>query len=387
MLYRGGTSRGPLFQASTLPAEPAHRDAALLALMGSPPLPLPGLPAAAAASSATAGPPSAPNPTAPPAGVTQLDGLGGGSAVTSKAVSVGPTQQPGCDVEYQVFEVGCSSPTVDASIDCGNMLAAVGPFAILAQLVPARDPETCVRIHSLNTGARIDACVPTPGGRLAERSGRPQAAAGMPATGINVALSFLAPVGTTCGALLPTGRPMDLVDGTRVSCVDLSMPLVLVHSHDLGKSGYESKAELDADGALMHRLEQLRRGAALKMGLGNVAGHVMPKICLVAPPRADGNLCARYIVAPFKSDCHPTLALTGAMCLAGAAITPGTVAAQVAKRLAPTAASQRVCIEHPAGALEVALTLDSSGAGPARIVRASFVRTARRLAEGYAYLP
>jgi 4-oxalomesaconate tautomerase len=386
MLYRGGTSRGPLFRRSALPCVTAARDARLLALMGSPALPPTPLRATPKATGVVPCP-SAPTSDGAARGVAQLDGLGGGRSVTSKAVSVGRSLQPDCDVDYQVFEVGCSSPVVETSIDCGNMLAAVGPFAIRDGLVAACDPETRVRIYSLNTAARIEARVPTPGGHLIEHSDCPVSAAGMPGTGINVALSFLAPAGTTCGALLPTGQPMDRVDGTELSCVDFSMPMVLVNSHDLDKSGYESKAELDADHTLMRRLEQLRRGAALKMRLGDVTGRIMPKICLVAPPRADGNLCARYIVAPFDSDCHPTMALTGAMCLAGAAVTPGTVAAHVARHLTPVAASLRVRIEHPAGALDVYLDIHADGAAPAHILRATFERTARLLADGVAYLP
>ena len=295
VLMRGGTSRGPYFLASDLPSEPAERDEVLLQVMGS-------------------------------GHELQVDGIGGGHPLTSKVAIISPSKVPGADVDYLFAQVNVRERFVDTSPNCGNMLAGVGPFAITRGLVQAHDPVTSIRIYNRNTGKIIEAVVQTPGA-IVTYDGDARVD-GVPGTGAPIVLNFLDAAGAKTGKLLPTGNPVDVIDGIEVSCVDLASPLVFVRAADLGKTGYESKRELDADPALIARIEPLRRAAALRMGLGDVSGKVLPKFAIVAPPRNGGTLAARYFV-PWN--CHSAFAVTGALCLGAAARIPGTVAYEVAR--------------------------------------------------------
>lgn len=380
MLFRAGTSRGPLFLKSALPASAAQRDEVLLGLMGSSPAQTSDRPAAPSPLQAGLLPPPGASllPRAAQAlGVPQVDGLGGGQTVTSKVLVVNESSHPGVDVDYLVCEVDPRHPRVETSIDCGNMVAAVAPFAIAQGLTTETPPHTTVRIRSENTGALVEATLPAPIDAPAQGDGQPR-------TGTPVMVSFLDPGGTTCGTQLPTGAPTDWLEGTPVSCVDISMPMVIVEAAVLGKTGYESKVELDADKVLMGRLESLRQGAAARMRLGNVENKVMPKICMVAPPRWGGDITARYMVAPFNCDTHATMAITGALCLGGSALIEGTVAHGLVEPAGPHGV-RTLFIEHPAGRLPVRIESHRTPERLLRITRASYARTARLLAEGVVY--
>ena len=346
LLMRGGTSKGPYFLEQDLPADPELRDRVLLAVMGSP-------------------------------DVRQIDGIGGGDSLTSKVVIVGRSSRPGIDLEYLFAQVAVGKGAVDTAPNCGNMLAGVGPFAIARGLVAARDPVTTMRIYNRNTGKIIESIVQTPGGAVTyDGAARVD---GVPGTGAPIVLNFLDAAGAKTGKLLPTGKPMDVIDGIEVSCVDLASPLVFVRAADLGKTGHESKRELDADPDLVARIEPLRRKAALAMGMGDVAGKVLPKFAIVAPPARDGTLAARYFV-PWN--CHSAFAVTGALCLGAAARIPGTVAHAVARADEPGV----VVIEHPAGALETRMLTRDDGSGVPVFERAGIVRTARPLLEGVVHI-
>jgi len=346
MLMRGGTSKGPFFLEDDLPREARLRDRALLAVMGSP-------------------------------DVRQIDGIGGGDSLTSKVVIVGRSTRPGIDLEYLFAQVGVGEGAVDTAPNCGNMLAGVGPFAIMRGLVQACDRETPMRVYNRNTGKVIEAVVQTPGAVLTyEGNARVD---GVPGTGAPIVLNFLNAAGAKTGKLLPSGNAVDLIDGIEVSCVDLASPLVFVRAADLGKTGYETKRELDADVDLIARIEPLRRKAALRMGLGDVSGKVLPKFAIVAEPRDGGNIAARYFV-PWN--CHSAFAVTGALCLGAAALIPGTVAHGVANRDEPGV----VVIEHPAGSLETRISVRRDGPGVPIFERAGIVRTARPLLEGVVHV-
>lgn len=340
---RGGTSRGPFFLEQDLPAEPAARDRVLLAAMGSPHL-------------------------------LQLDGLGGGNSLTSKVAIVSRSSRPGADVDYLFAQVAVERAHVDLSPNCGNMLAAVGPFAIEAGLVPAADGETLVRIHNRNTGSLIEAAVQTPGGIVAYDG--TTAIDGVAGTAAPIKLSFLDAVGSKTGALLPTGLAREAIDGVSVTLVDYATPMLLLRAADLGLAGDETPAELDANAVLLARLEQLRREAGRRMGLGDVAGRVIPKVGVLSPARRGGSLTSRY----FTPDrCHRSHAVTGALCIAAASRLAGSVAAEISS---PEAGSL-VTVEHPSGAIQVDLALDAAG----QVARASLVRTARRIFEGNVIVP
>lgn len=349
LLMRGGTSKGPFFLSSDLPQDTALRDRVLLSVMGSP-------------------------------DARQIDGIGGADTLTSKVAIITPSSRPGVDVDYLFAQVSVDAAMVDISPNCGNMLAGVGPFAILRGLVPAADPVTCVRIFNVNTGKMIEAQVPTPGGEVTfEGDTRID---GVPGTGAAIVLNFLDAAGAKTGCLLPTGNVVDVIDGIEVSCVDFSVPVVFMAAASLGKTGYETKQELDADKAMLVRLEAIRREAGRRMGLGDVSQTVVPKVVLTAPPRQGGTISSRYFV-PWN--CHAAHAVTGTLCVAAAAYLPGSIAARDA-RLDATQSGQ-ITVEHPSGQLEAQVTLKGfTASGMPEIERVGIVRTARLLFSGEVYV-
>ena len=348
VLMRGGTSRGPFFLASDLPADPQTRDAVLLAVMGSP-------------------------------HEYQVDGIGGANPLTSKVAIISKSQHPEADVDYLFAQVLINEKLVDTKPNCGNMLVAVGPFAIEAGLVPAKHPETVVRIYNVNTEALVESIVQTPGGRVSYEGDA--AIDGVPGTAAPVKLNFKSAVGAVTGKLLPTGRPLDKIDGVDVSCVDMAMPMVLMPAEQLGKTGHETAAELDADKALFVRMEAIRRKAGEMMGMGDVSRMVVPKIGLLTAPRKGGTITSRYFV---PTSCHKAHAVTGTVCVASACAIPGTVAERIASL---TAAPQGVVrIEHPSGMIAIDLDVEL-GKQPPVIRRAALIRTARRLFDGHVYVP
>jgi len=347
VLMRGGSSKGLFFAAPDLPADATVRDRLLLQVMGSPDL-------------------------------RQIDGLGGGDEQSSKVVIVSASGREGFDVEYLFAQVSVERDVVDTMPNSGNMLSGVAPFAIARGLVEARHPETIVRIFNVNTGRRVEACVQTPGGQITYEGARAQD--GVPGTAAPIVLRFHEPAGSRTGQLLPTGNAVDVVDGIAVSCVDFANPIVLVLASSLRKTGHETKDELDVDRPFLAVLETLRRGAARRMGMGDVAGAGLPKIALLAPPAHGGTVASRYF-AP--GHCHTAYALTGALCVAAACNVPGSLAAQIAN---PEAGDiETVRIEHPSGFLETRCELGPRGAdGLPVIASGSIVATARPLFTGMA---
>jgi len=348
VLMRGGTSRGPYFLASDLPAEASRRDAVLLSVMGSP-------------------------------HVLQIDGIGGANTLTSKVAIVSRSQQPGADVDYLFAQVSVNEAFVDTKPNCGNMLAGVGPFAIEAGLVRAGDPTTVVHIYNVNTQTLIDAVIQTPGGRV-EYAGDTRID-GVTEPAAPIKLTFLDALGAVTGRLLPTGNLLDSIQDVEATCIDMAMPLVIMAAEAFGKTGRETPQELDADRALMQRLEAIRLEAGKRMGMGDVSRLVVPKPALVSRPAQGGNIASRYFT---PHACHKTHAVTGALAVATAAVLPGTVANRY---LEPKGFTGGVLgIEHPSGRIDVDLVTDCSGAAPV-VERASFVRTARRIFEGVVYVP
>ncbi len=348
LMMRSGTSRGLYFRASDLPQDGATRDAVLIAAMGS-------------------------------SDPSQIDGAGGGTSVASKVAIVSPSTHPGADVDYLFAQVGVETATVDTAPSCGNILAGVGPFAIENGYVTAADGETAVRVRNVNTGALVECVVQTPN-RQVTYSGD-TAIDGVPGTAAAIRLGFRNIAGGKTGHLLPTGAVRDTVCGVPVSCVDLAMPMVLVAAASLGKSGYETKEALDADTALLERLEAIRRAAAKRMGLGDVSGSVVPKIAMLAAPRGADGISSRYFV---PDRCHAAHAATGAICIAGAALIEGTIANTLYAPAADAPFSVRV--EHPKGAIEIGLQVCGRGSA-AEIAAAFLVRTARPIFVGQILVP
>ena len=231
IFMRGGTSRGLYFNKADLPEDRSLWDGILLAAFGSP------------------------DPR-------QVDGVGGTTSVTSKTCIISPSEREDCDVDYFFAQVSVDDASVDYGPTCGNMLAGVGPYAIETGLVPVEDGETRVRIHQVNTGGKVEAVIQTPGGHV-EFEGD-AAIDGVPGTGAPILLNFMDAIGSYTDQLFPTGKPMEQIDGIDVTLVDAAMPVMIMRAEDIGKTGYETAAELAADDAFFARVSS--RCAAKRAG-------------------------------------------------------------------------------------------------------------------------
>jgi len=348
MVMRGGTSKGLYFLADDLPAEAAARDALLLAVMGSP-------------------------------DARQIDGMGGAHPLTSKVAVVSPGTE-GADVDYRFLQVVVDEAVVTDRQNCGNLLAGVGPFALERGLVapPSDAADTMpIRIRMLNTGGLATATVALGAGR--PRYDGDTAISGVPGTGAPIRLDFEGVAGSSCGALLPTGQVTDDVAGLTVTLVDNGMPVVVLRAADLGITGYETCAELEANEDLRTALERVRVAAGPLMGLGDVRSTTVPKLALVAPPQATGALATRTFI-PHR--CHDAIGVLGAVSVATAALLPGGPAAEVAR----LDGSDTVTLEHPTGTFDAAVVLAPGADGGTPVVeRAGILRTARKLMDGLVF--
>jgi 2-methylaconitate cis-trans-isomerase PrpF len=353
---RGGTSRCLVFHEEDLPHTGPARDRILLAALGSP----------------------------DPYG-RQLDGLGGGISSLSKACIIAPSRHPEAEVDYTFAQVDVRSPVVDYRGNCGNCSSAVGPFAIDEKLVEATGTETTVRILNTNTQKIILAHVPVSEGEAAVEGDFELA--GVAGRGARIALDFLDPGGAGTGRLLPSGHAREVIGGVEASLVDATNPVVFVRAADLGLAGTETPMAIDADRALMARLEGIRTDAAERMGIPGSAA--VPKIALVAPPgdftaldglayrAADVDVLARVIS---MGNCHRAVPLTVAMCLAVAARLPGSLVHESAS------VTGDVRLGHPSGVLPIDATVGMRDGEP-WAERVTVYRTARRLMEGFVRVP
>jgi 4-oxalomesaconate tautomerase len=346
---RGGTSKGPFFLPHSLPSSIELRDRVLLSIMGSP-------------------------------DIRQIDGLGGADSLTSKVALVGPSTRPDADVDYLFLQVVVNEPRVDASQNCGNMLAGVGPFAIENGLVPITGDRTRVRIHMVNTQSIAIAEIQTPGG-VVQYSGN-ATIDGVPGTAAPILLDFLDIAGSSCGALLPTGNPIDVIEGVEATLIDNGMPVVVMRAADLGKTGAESPAELEADKQLKARVEAIRLVAGHRMNLGDVTRKTVPKMCLVSPPREGGTIATRNFI---PHTVHKAIGVFGAVSVATACMVSGSVTAGIAQ-LEGSGRSRRLNVEHPTGYFTVEMDVESDGRS-IKVERAALLRTARKILSGQAFVP
>lgn len=340
MWMRGGTSKGGYFLASDLPTDITSRNAILLRVMGSP------------------------DPR-------QIDGMGGADPLTSKVAVIKPSERPDADVDYLFLQVFVDQAIVTDAQNCGNILAGVGPFAVERGLVEARSAETEVRIFMENTGQIACARVATPGGRVSYVGDA--SIDGVPGSSAPVPVTFEGIAGSSCGALLPTGNTVDIIDGAEVTLIDNGMPVVVVRAEDMGITGLESREALEADPELRARLESLRLQAGPMMNLGNVAEKTVPKMTMVSKPMSGGALSTRTFI-PHR--CHSSIGVLGAVSVATAVVLPGSPADAVAN--AQKGSRMVVSVEHPIGEMTVILDLDHAG----QVVSAAVLRTARKLFDG-----
>ncbi|MEH0194268.1 4-oxalomesaconate tautomerase [Caulobacter sp. CCNWLY153] len=346
LIFRGGTSKGLYFHAKDLPADPKLRDQVLLAAIGSP------------------------DPR-------QIDGMGGADSLTSKVAILSPPSRPDADIDYLFLQVSVAEALVSDRQNCGNILAGVGPYAIETGLLPATGEHTDVRIFMRNTDGLATAKIQNPGGRVnyagdCRIDGVPGASAPIPITFADVA-------GSSCGALLPTGNAMDVIEGVEVTLIDNGMPVVVVRAADLGVRGDEPPAELEANATLRAKVEAIRLKAGRLMNLGDVTNATVPKVTLVSPPTAGGALSTRSFI---PHTVHKAIGVFGAVSVATAACLPGSVAASVAV-LPDTGGELTVSVEHPTGEFTALLTRSPEG----EVVSAALLRTARLLMAGQVFVP
>ena len=344
MWMRGGTSKGGYFLADDLPADTAARDAFLLRVMGSP------------------------DPR-------QIDGMGGADPLTSKVAVVKKSAREGIDVDYLFLQVFVDQAIVTDAQNCGNILAGVGPFAIERWLVAPESDETRVAIFMENTSQVAIATVQTPGGPEGYKvtyEGNTRID-GVPGSHAPIPLEFRDTAGSSCGALLPSGNAVDVVNGVPVTLIDNGMPCVVMKAADLGITGYEDREWLDANADLKAKVEAIRLAVGARMNLGDVAEKSVPKMMLVAPPRSGGAICVRSFI-PHRA--HATIGVLGAVSVATACLVPGSPAAEVA--VIPPGPRKTLSVEHPTGELSCVLEVSDTG----EVVSAALLRTARKLMDG-----
>lgn len=343
MWMRGGTSKGGYFLKEDLPVDTAARDAFLLGVMGSP------------------------DPR-------QIDGMGGADPLTSKVAVVAKSTREGIDVDYLFLQVFVDQAIVTDAQNCGNILAGIGPFAIERGLVAATGDETRVAIFMENTGQVAVATVRTPGGKVTYAGDA--AIDGVPGTHAPVPLEFRDTAGSSCGALLPSGNAVDVVNGVPVTLIDNGMPCVVMKAQDVGITGYEDRDWLDNATELKARIEAIRLAVGEHMNLGDVKEKSVPKMMLVAPPKNGGAVTVRSFI-PHRA--HATIGVLGAVSVATACLIPGSPAAEVA--VIPDGVRKTLSVEHPTGEMSCVLETDDTGA----VRTAALLRTARKLMDGVVF--
>jgi len=343
MWMRGGTSKGGYFLADDLPADPAARDALLLRIMGSP------------------------DPR-------QIDGMGGADPLTSKVAVVRASRRAGVDVDYLFLQVAVDRPVVSDAQNCGNILAGVAPFALERGLAAAQEGKTLVRVFMENTGQLAELTLQTPGKRVCYNGDT--AIDGVPGTAAAIEIVFRDAAGSSCGALLPTGQPVDVIDAVDCTLIDNGMPSVIMDARAFGLTGDESPAALEGMANLRGALEAIRLKAGPMMNLGDVAAKTVPKMVLVSPARSGGAITTRSFI-PHRA--HKAIGVLGAVSVGTACLLP----AGPARRLATpgTGNPRRLAVEHPTGSFTVIATLSDDGA----VVASGVLSTARKLADGVVF--
>ena len=369
-IYRGGTSRGVFFHENDLPYSQAVRTQILLNIFGSP-------------------------------DKRQINGLGGATSVTSKAMIIGPSRDRSCGVEMLFGQVSIDAPLVDWGGTCGNLTSAIGPYAIDRGIVPAIAPVTDVEIYNVNTHKRVLAHVPVRDGRALTQGDF--AIPGVPGTGARIDLEFLEPAGSFSGHLLPTGRPRESVqldDGRSftVSIVDAGNPVVFCYASELKMRGTELPAELEARRDVMETLEAIRSVACERLGI--VASRAeatkkspgLPKIGVFSAATEYDTLNGRRMKVSeldivgrllTMQTAHPSYMGAGAICTGAAAMVNGTIVNELCG--AEGRSTGRIRIGHPQGVMDVSVKAALQD-GSVKIASATIARTARRIMEGVAYV-
>ena len=349
-LVRGGTSKGAFFLKENLPKEVSDDKTKLFELM----LKVIG----------------SPDPK-------QIDGIGGGTFVTSKVAIVSPSDREDIDVDYKFLQVMVSEAVVDDKPTCGNILSGVGVFALENGLVPIGDPTTKVTIYDINTGATIIQHIPTPNKIITYKGDF--SIAGVLNTSAPIDINFFNIAGGKTGSYLPTGNVIDNFDGIESTCLDVSMPVVFLRAEDVGVTGYEDAPTLDGNTKLFETLFSIREQASIAMGLGSAKDSVIPKIAIIGTPKQGGDINIRYFT---PANCHTAIALSAGFCLSTGCFIPGTLMHQIYPQTLKTG-SFTVNIENPSGITPISVHFPHNDITS---VEGATSRTARILFDGFVYI-
>ena len=351
MQFRGGSSKGLFFTANDLPRHEKERDRIILAAM----------------EGVGQGDPR------------QIDGLGGATSLTSKVAIVSKSENPAADLDYLFLQVVIGKGQVSATQTCGNILAGVLPFAIEAGMIAAGNITTTAKVNIVNTGGICEVTVETPDGNM-NYTGKVKVD-GVPGTAAPIICNYVETVGATCGALLPTGNIIDIIDGIEVTCIDNGMPEVIIRANDLSITGYELPDELNANEVLKKRVESIRLQAGPLMNLGNVKDKTIPKMCIVSPPVKGGAMNTRTFIPHV---CHEAIGVLGAVSAASAILLKGSVAEGVAD--VNDSGKSLISVEHPTGEFSIRFETGFEN-DQLTFYKSGVIRTARLLSKGELYIP
>ncbi|MDI9869734.1 4-oxalomesaconate tautomerase [Flectobacillus roseus] len=349
MHFRGGSSKGLFFLKKDLPEDESLRNQYLIA----------------AIEGTTQG------------DSRQIDGLGGGSSLSSKIAIVSPSSIPEADLDYFFVQVQIGKGKVSTLQTCGNMLAGVLPFAIELGIFKANSPTTSARINMVNTGGICEVIVKTPNYQV-QYEGDTKID-GVVGTSAPIICNYLETVGATCGALLPTRNSIDTILDIETTCIDNGMPVVIMRASDFGLNGYESISELEQNESLKQKIEAIRLIAGEKMQLGDVSQQTIPKMCLIAPPIQGGVLHTRMFIPHVV---HEAIGVLAAISVATACILPESITKHIAHF---TENSSFFSIEHPSGEFTVNLGYSTNNQDVA-MKSSGVIRTARLISRGEVYI-
>lgn len=312
----------------------------------------------------------------------QIDGLGGATSLTSKVAIISKSENPAADLDYNFVQVVVGKGKVSTTQTCGNILAGIVHFAIETGMIEATHPTTSAKINIVNTGGICEVIVQTPNG-IIETKGDAKVD-GVIGTAAPIICNYLETVGSTCGALLPTGNSIDIIEGIETTCIDNGMPIVIMRASDFGLVGNESKETLEANDDLRQKIEKIRLKAGYLMNLGDVKDQTIPKMCLVSPPENGGAINTRMFIPHVVHEAIGVLAAVSvatALLIRDFGFTNGNIKNKSEIRIHKSEFS----IEHPSGEFTVNLEYEFVN-NKINILKSGVIRTARILSRGEVYL-
>ena len=361
-IYRAGTSKGIFLHVNDLPQDVETRDKVILAIFGSP-------------------------------DKRQIDGLGGAEVLTSKLALIGPPSVPGADVDYIFGQVDIEHAYISYSGLCGNISSGIASFAIEEGLVRAVEPVTKVRIYSKNTDQIYITEVPVKDGHPIIEGN--YVVPGVPGSGAKLNIDMSGCVGSCKKGLLPTGKEKEIFDvpdfgSLEVSLVDTVNPCIFVRAEDIGLNGDEVKNLTDEQKKL---LENIRKVGFARLGKTYNALDAVPFVAFVSKPKDYVNhLTGKVIKAEdvdflsrvwFLEQIHQTYPGSISCCTGAAATIPGTIPYDIRGKKD----NMEVRIGHPGGIIKVEAICEPDAEGNPEMKRVSYGRTARRIMDGYCYVP